>query len=85
MDEVYSTEAVDAITLTCVECGQSFSICRSCWRGQKCCSKTCSAQLRRKKSRSYQKKYSSSDLGLENGRIRQARRYEKIKILKKSH
>jgi hypothetical protein len=85
MNEVYSTEAVDAITLTCVECGQSFSICRSCWRGQKCCSKICSAQLRRKKNRIYQKTYSSSEQGLESGRVRQARRYAKIKILKKSH
>jgi hypothetical protein len=85
MDEAESVDLTDAITLSCTECGQSFSICRSCWRGQKCCSKSCSAQLRKKKSRIYQKKYSSSDKGLENGRSRQARRYEKIKFLKISH
>jgi len=85
MDEVQNIELLDAITLTCTECGQSFSICRSCWRGQKCCSKICSEKLRRKNNRSYQKKYSGSDKGLENGRVRQARRYEKIKLLKSSH
>jgi len=85
MDESQSVELIDAITLNCIECGQIFSICRSCWRGQKCCSKGCSESLRKKKSRSYQKKYSSSDKGLENGRSRQARRYEKIKFLKSSH
>lgn len=85
MNDIQSVELVDAITLSCIECGQSFSICRSCWRGQKCCSKTCSAQMRAKRNRSYQKKYSSSDKGLENGRVRQSRRYEKIKLLKSSH
>jgi hypothetical protein len=85
MNEVQNIELVDAITLTCVECGQSFSICRSCWRGQKCCSKVCSESLRLKKRRSYQKKYATSEKGLQNGRVRQARRYEKIKIFKSSH
>lgn len=85
MDELLGIEAVDAITLVCIECRQTFSICKSCWRGQKCCSKTCSLELRKKKSRSYQKKYSASDKGLSNGRTRQARRYEKIKLLKSSH
>lgn len=85
MGEVQNIELHDAISLVCVECGQSFSICRSCWRGQKCCSKTCSVVHRLKKSRFYQKKYASSEKGLENGRIRQVRRYEKIKLLKSSH
>ncbi len=85
MTESENAQLIDAIALTCVECGQDFSICRSCWRGQKCCSKVCSESLRFKKRRSYQKKYASSQKGLENGRVRQARRYEKIKLLKSSH
>lgn len=85
MDESQGIELIDAITLSCVECGQVFSICRSCWRGQKSCSKACSENLRKKKSRSYQKRYSTTDKGLESGRVRQARRYEKIKFLKSSH
>ncbi len=85
MDGLEIHELIDAIALVCVECGQKFSICRSCWRGQKCCSKTCSEKLRLKQRRSYQKKYASSEKGLKNGRLRQARRYEKIKSFKSSH
>ena len=85
MDEFQNLDLIDAITLSCVECGQSFSVCRSCWRGQKCCSVVCSKNLRKKKNRSYQKKYSASGKGLVSGRVRQARRYEKMKLLKSSH
>ena len=85
MDKTLDIEPIDAIALVCVECNQNFLICRSCWRGQKCCSKICSEKLRLKQRRFYQKKYASSKKGLENGRLRQARRYEKIKSLKSSH
>ena len=85
MDEIQSIELLDAITLNCAVCGQSFSICSSCWRGQKTCSSNCSKGLRKLKSRDYQKRYSSSDKGLESGRVRQARRYKKINLLKNSH
>ncbi len=30
MSEIQSAELIEGITLTCVECGQSFSICKSC-------------------------------------------------------
>lgn len=85
MNEVQIEVPIDGVTLNCVVCGQEFSICRRCWRNQKCCSNTCSTTLRRNKNRSYQKKYSASEKGLENGRSRQARHYEKIKLLKSSN
>lgn len=85
MSEIQSTELTEGITLTCVECGQIFSICKSCWRGQKCCSKECSKQLRNKNQRERQRKYQATEKGLEFGRLRQRRRYEKIKLLKSPH
>ncbi|NUM60514.1 MAG: hypothetical protein HUU56_17970 [Bdellovibrionaceae bacterium] len=85
MSEIQSAELTEGITLTCVECGQIFSICKSCWRGQKCCSKECSKQLRNKNQRERQRKYQATEKGLEFGRLRQRRRYEKIKLLKSPH
>jgi len=78
-------QVLDAITFCCSECGQELSICRSCWRGQKYCGETCRVSARRKQRRQIQKKYSGTDRGLESGRIRQQRRYEKIKLFKSSH
>lgn len=85
MELLQDEEARDAIKLTCVMCNTEFDVCRSCWRGQKCCSEKCSAQLKNKNQRARQKKYQSTEKGLEFGRLRQARRYEKIKIFKSSH
>jgi predicted DNA-binding protein (UPF0251 family) len=49
MEESQSIELIDAITLSCVECGQSFSICRSAVqsRVQKTCEKKRIAVTRR--------------------------------------
>ena len=80
MSEIQSAELTEGLALTCIICDQSFSICKSCWRGQKCCSKECSKQLRDR-----QRKYQATEKGLEFGRLRQRRRYEKIKLLKSSH
>lgn len=85
MDGILKIEPIDAIALVCAECGQSFSICRSCWRGQKCCSKECSQDLRNKNQRERQRKYQSTENGIEFGRLRQRKRYEKLKLLKSSH
>ena len=85
MSEIQSAELIEGITLTCVECGQSFSICKSCQRGQKCCSKECSKQLRNKSQIERQRKYQATEKSLEFGRLRQRRRYEKIKLLKSPH
>jgi hypothetical protein len=79
MDELKAVDIIDAITSKCVVCGQMFSICRSCWRGQKCCSKDCSAINYRNNRRSVQRRYAASKKGLENGRVRQRRRYVKVK------
>jgi hypothetical protein len=84
MDENRDHELIDAIALNCAVCGQDFSICKSCWRNQKCCSKACSLELKHRRDRSKQKRYASTEKGLEFGRLRQQRRYEKIKLLKKS-
>jgi hypothetical protein len=78
-------QILDAITFSCAECGQELSICKSCWRGQKYCGEFCRIKARRKQRCEIQKRYSSTDRGLESGRIRQQRRYEKIKLFKSSH
>ena len=75
---------VNAIEITCAECGHIFSICSSCWRGQKYCTKSCQQSSRLKQRRIAQSKYQKTQKGLEFGRIRQSRRYEKNK-LKSSH
>lgn len=85
MDLLQVEEANDAIKLTCLMCNTEFAVCRSCWRGQKCCSKECSSLLKNKNQRARQRKYQATDKGLEFGRIRQRRRYNKNKITKSSH
>lgn len=82
MDELKAIDVVDAITSKCIVCGQMFSICRSCWRGQKCCSKDCSLINHRNKRKAIQKRYAASKKGLENGRVRQQRRYIKNNKIK---
>jgi hypothetical protein len=77
MSELRAVDIIDAITSKCIVCGQMFSVCRSCWRGQKCCSKECSRQNYLLNKRAYQKRYAESKKGLENGRIRSRRRYSK--------
>jgi hypothetical protein len=79
MNDLKAVDIVDAITFKCIVCDQMFSICRSCWRGQKCCSKDCSAINYRSKRKAIQKRYAASKKGLESGRGRQRRRYGKIK------
>jgi hypothetical protein len=73
---------VNAIEITCAECGHVFSICSSCWRGQKYCTKHCLRSSRLKQRRIAQSKYQKTAKGLEFGRLRQSRRYEKNKIKK---
>ena len=75
---------VNAVEVTCAECGHLFSICSSCWRGQKYCTKQCQQSSRLKQRRINQARYQKTEKGLESGRLRQARRYNKIK-LKSSH
>lgn len=85
MELLQGEEKKNAINLTCAMCKTEFNVCKSCWRGQKCCSKECSSQLKNKNQRARQKKYQSTEKGLEFGRLRQRRRYEKSKILKSPH
>lgn len=75
MDEIQSIQTAEGITLSCAICATEFSICRSCWRNQKCCSKNCSYELKKKNHREKQRKYQSTEKGLEFGRQRQRRRY----------
>lgn len=75
---------VNAVEVTCAECGHVFSICSSCWRGQKYCTTSCQQSSRLKQRRTAQAKYQKTEKGLEYGRLRQSRRYEKNK-LKSSH
>ena len=84
MIENQAIEKVEGITLSCVVCATEFSICKSCWRNQKCCSKNCSSELKKKNHRARQKKYQATEKGLEFGRQRQRRRYLGI-FLKQSH
>lgn len=85
MDVVQTEKAIEAIKLTCLICSTDFSVCRSCWRGQKCCSKECSLILKNKNQRARQRKYQATEKGLEFGRLRQRRRYNKNKLTKSSH
>lgn len=71
--------SIDAVTIKCSICGNMFSICHSCWRGQKFCSLECRTINKRHKKRIAQRKYATSKRGQENGRIRQRRRYYKLK------
>lgn len=84
MVEIQQIESVEGITLSCAVCAMEFSICRSCWRNQKCCSKNCSYGLKKKTHREKQRRYQSTEKGLEFGRERQRRRYLGLS-LKKSH
>lgn len=70
---------IDAVTIKCSICGCIFSICHSCWRGQKFCSDDCKLINKRQKKRISQRKYAATKRGLENGRVRQRRRYNKLK------
>ena len=70
---------IDAVTVKCSICGNMFSICHSCWRGQKFCSSECRSTNNRQKKRIAQRKYAATKRGLENGRVRQRRRYNKSK------
>lgn len=79
MNKIKLIDLIDAITCRCAFCGQMFSVCRSCWRGQKTCSKECSRENYLRRRRLTQKKYSKTEKGLESGRVRQRRRYEKSK------
>jgi len=74
----------NAVEVTCAECGHLFSICSSCWRGQKYCTKSCQQTSRLKQRRISQSKYQKTEKGLEFGRLRQSRRYLK-NIFKNSH
>ena len=78
-------EPNDAVKLTCLICNTEFAVCRSCWRGQKCCSKECSLLLKNINQRARQKKYQATEKGLELGRLRQRRRYNKNRMTKSSH
>lgn len=75
---------INAVEVTCAECGQLFSICSSCWRGQKYCTKSCQQKSRLKQRRISQSKYQKTEKGLEFGRLRQSRLYKK-NIFKNSH
>lgn len=72
---------IDAVTVKCAICGNMFSVCHSCWRGQKFCSSECRLINTRQKKRIAQRKYAATKRGLENGRARQRRRYNKSKDL----
>ena len=74
----------NAVEINCTECGHLFSICSSCWRGQKYCSEPCQKNSRLKQRRISQSKYQKTEKGLESGRLRQSRRYQK-NIFKISH
>lgn len=64
MDKPKAVDVIDAITCRCVTCEQMFLVCRSCWRGQKTCSKECSRENSLRRRRLAQKKY-LSDLASE--------------------
>ena len=85
MDADQSVPAVEGITLKCCACGVAFSICRSCWRGQKYCTPVCAKKSEILKNRMHQQTYAKTDKGLESGRLRQRRRYQKNKLLNPSH
>ena len=46
-----------AVEFTCARCGTVVQICRSCWRNQKYCSKTCSDEAYTERHRRDQKAY----------------------------
>ena len=77
MGDLKAVDIIDAITSKCIVCGHMFSVCRSCWRGQKTCSKECSRENYLRRRRLTQKRYSKTVTGLESGRVRQRRRYKK--------
>jgi len=62
---------MDGISLECCWCEKPFVVCRSCWRGQRYCSKGCSKLGSQRSHRKAQKKYSQTPKGKISQRARQ--------------
>ena len=63
----------DGVCIVCQWCGLECFVCRSCWRGQKYCSKDCSGKGYRRNHRNSQAKYSGTEKGRKSHRLRQRR------------
>lgn len=78
-----SGKQVEAIALRCHCCGKDFAICKSCYRNDKYCSDLCSKSMAVIKQQKSQAKYSKSEKGRENQKLRDARYLGKKKIEQK--
>jgi len=65
--------------IRCKYCGCTFYVCRSCWRGQIYCGKTCRKACQIEMHRKAQRKYRHTEKGKETRRL-----YEKTKDSKKN-
>ena len=69
----------EGISIHCPHCGNIFSICKKCWRGQRYCSLSCRKTARKNNLKKYQKKYLSTDKGKHSNNVRQ-KRFKKKQI-----
>ncbi len=53
----------EAIVVRCRECGTSFGVCRSCWRGQGYCGPGCQEAGQRRLHRQAQRRYRQTEKG----------------------
>ncbi len=68
---VHETEKVLGQILNCPICLSNFSVCHSCYRGQKYCSAPCQMQALRAQRRKASVRYQSSASGKRKHRLRQ--------------
>ena len=71
------------INLKCPLCKRTFTICTSCYRGHRYCSKDCSYLSRNQKQKKYSRRYNASLESRKKHRLRQ-NRYRKKKKNQKS-
>ncbi len=60
--------------VSCRRCGRTFYICRSCWRGQAYCRKSCRKKSQREAHRLAQQRYRRTEKGREAHRQAERRR-----------
>ena len=72
------------VQVICARCEVEFLVCRSCWSGQRYCSKQCSSEARDESHRKSQTVYSRTSKGKASSRRRQRRYRLKKRKTKKN-
>lgn len=67
------------IKITCRWCGQSFFVCRSCWRGQAYCAEACKVFGYRRNRQQRQRRYRNTSKGRKTHRENENKRRQRKK------